>query len=201
MNKILLGFNVILGAAVVYLFFKKPTETEKKNGNKTTQELPFSGEKSKGDLRIAFLTVDSLNENYQLFKDELKKMESVVQQLNQEVMDEERKAMMKAQALQKDFQYKPQSEQQRVGMLLQKMEQDFMMFKAKRERHIDSLQSAVTQRGEKALKKFLKTYCKENKIDFVLRDGIASSIMFGDTIFDITKLVTKALNDEYQKSK
>ena len=198
MNKVLIGFNVILAAAVIYLFVSKSSPApETKKGE--VLSAAFVGDKTKGDLRIAYLNLDSLNEKYELFKDEAAKLQVIGTNIQQEIAQREQQAINKSQSIQKDFELKTKSEQQQAYMILQKIENDFMVFKNTRSAYLDSVQVAISKRGEAALKKFLKTFCADKKIDFVLRDGYASAILFGDSLFSITNIVAEGLNAEYKK--
>jgi Skp family chaperone for outer membrane proteins len=199
MNKILIGFNIVLAAAVIYLFATRPSVSNEPEKKEVKLNAAFAGDKGKGDLRIAYLNLDSLNETYQLFKDEAQKLQGIVAQIEQEIQQKQQTAMAKSQALQKDFELKTKSEQQYAYATLQKIENDFMVFKNRRSGYVDSLQIAISQKGEASLKKFLKTFCAEKKIDFVLRDGYASAILYGDNVFNITRAVADGLNAEYKK--
>jgi Skp family chaperone for outer membrane proteins len=199
MNKVLIGFNVVLAAAVIYLFVSRPSGSKEAEKKQLPVNSAFTGDKGKGDLRIAYLNLDSLNQTYNLFKDESQKLQVIGAGIEQEIQQKQQNAMARSQALQKNFELKTKSEQEQAYMMLQKIENDFMVFKNKKTAYIDSLQVTISQKGEAALKKFLKSFCTEKKIDFVLRDGYASAILYGDEVFSITKVVSDGLNAEYKK--
>lgn len=203
MNKVLIGFNVVLAAAVVYLFVKAPSA---KQDNKKTPEVKmnaaFTGEKSKGELRIAVVNIDSLNMQYELFKDEAARLQKITQEIQKEMQQAEQKAMQKMQYYQsKDPNLMTNKEKQDAGYQMQKIEQDFMILKNKKSIYLDSLQTEVNVKGDQALRKFLKDFSADKKIDFILRDGYASPLLYSDSVYDITAVVAKALNEEYKKSK
>lgn len=202
MNKVLIGFNIVLAAAVVYLFVKSPGKKEEEKKAEVKMNAAFAGEKTKGDLRIAYVNIDSLNVKYELFKDEAKRLEGITTNIQKELQQAEQNAIRRSQALQnRDINIMTDREKQQVMMSLQKIEADFMMLKNKRGAYLDSLQSAISMDADKSMKSFLKKFASEKKIDFVLRDGFASPMLYGDNIYDITEVVAKALNDEYLQSK
>lgn len=203
MNKVLIGFNVLLAAAVVYLFVQSPgNKTEEPKKNTTEVNAAFVGEKAKGDLRVAVVNIDSLNVKYDLFKDEAARLQKRTSEIRQELQTAKDKAMRRMQAIQsKDPNLMTNSEKQNAGFQLQKIEQEYMILENKRSVELDSLNAVISERGNESLKKFLQSFAAEKKIDFVLRDGYMSPILYGDTIYDITDVVAKALNEEYQKTK
>jgi len=202
MNKVLIGFNIVLAAAVVYLFVKSPGKNTEEKKTEVKMNAAFAGEKNKGDLRIAYVNIDSLNVKYDLFKDEAKRLEGITTNIQTELQQAEQTAIRKSQALQnRDINIMTDREKQAVMMSLQKIEADFMMLKNKRGAYLDSLQNAISMKADQSLKAFLKKFSAEKKIDFVLREGFASPMLYGDAIYDITDVVAKALNDEYMKTK
>lgn len=202
MNKVLIGFNVILAAAVIYLFVRPSGKKEEEKKSEVKMSAAFTGDKAKGEVRIAYVNIDSLNQKYELFKDEAKRLQEIGSQIQQEMKAAEDNAIRKSQALQsRDMNIMTDREKQAVYNQLQKLQNDFMILKETRGAYMDSLQQAISMRGDQALKTFLKQFASEKKIDYILRDGFASPLLYGDSIYDITDVVAAALNEEYLKTK
>lgn len=209
MNKVLVGFNVILAAAVVYLFVARPgngeeetepqkeTKTEVKTGTSTV----FKANKGDGELRVAFIQADTLSARYDFFKQVEMEINMKSEQIGKELQAKEKQLMGASQRIQKDFELKTKSEQEQAYMQMQNLEMNYQKFKEEKMRELDDLRNSNLSKADDALKKFLKTYCAENKIDFVLRDGLTGSMFYGNTIYDITEDVAKGLNAEYKKGK
>lgn len=207
MNKVLIGFNVVLAAAVVYLFFKKPgkpgeTETENKTEVKSTApstNKAFSSAKSDGQLRVAFINSDSLSSQYLLFKEAETELTTLSEQIGKELQAKEASLMATGQRLQKDFELKTKSEQEAAMRQMQSMEAGYNKFKEEKMAILDRVRNENLMKAETALKKFLDTYCEANKIDYVMREGSTGSIFYGNKVFDITNDVAIGLNAEYNK--
>lgn len=207
MNKILLGFNVILAIAIVYLFVKpangdKNEEKEKPIKETNTKEKnAFSSEKTEGQLRIAFIQSDTLSSRYDLFKETETELNKLSQEVNQQLQAKEQSLMAQGQKLQKDFELKTKSEQEQAMRQMQNLEMNYNKFKEEKLGELERFRNENLIKAETALKAFLEKYCVDNKIDYVLRDGMAGSIFYGNKIFDITSDVAKGLNEEYHKNK
>lgn len=105
--------------------------------------------------------------------------------------EQERAAFIqKAQQLGQIWAQQNQEPLMRKGQQLQ-MAQDQLLRQIQQEsgKEMDSLVSKV--------KKFVKDYGKEKGFDYVFGTGEAVSILYAKEQYDITKDVTKALNDKY----
>ena len=101
MNKVLIGFNILLAAAVIYLFVRPSGGKEEVKKAEVKMNAAFTGEKTKGELRVAYVNIDSLNQKYELFKDEAKRLEGITQSIQKELQDAEQTAIRKSQNLQR----------------------------------------------------------------------------------------------------
>lgn len=206
MNKVLIGFNVVLAIAVAFLFFKKPStgeeKTEKQESTKPASETKvFGSKKGSGELRVAFIQSDTLSKRYTLFQETETELNKLSEQVSKELQSKEQNLMATGQRLQKDFEMKTKSEQEAAMRQMQALEMNYNKFKEEKLAELDRFRNENLVKAENELKKFLEKYCTDNQIDFVLRDGMAGSIFYGNKAFDITDDVAKGLNEEYQKSK
>ncbi len=207
MNKIVVGFNLILAAAVVWLFFKSPSGNTKTEENKIPKtEIvatgnKFTTEKGKGEVRVAFINSDSLSVRYELFKKAESDLTVLNEKIGKELQQKEQSLMATGQRLQKDFDIKSKSEQEAAMRQMQALEMNYNKFKEEKMAELDKVRNENLQKADEALKKFLEKYCADNKIDFVLKDGMVGSIFYANKIFDITDDVANGLNNEYNKSK
>jgi Skp family chaperone for outer membrane proteins len=207
MNKVLIGFNIVLATAVAYLFFTKPSAEEKKEETVKTEPVKktqmtssvFKGSKGSGELRVAFINSDSLSASYQLFKDAEAELNKRSTEVQKQLQTKEANLMAYARSLEKDFNLKTLSEQQQAQQAMQGLEMQYNKFKEEQMAVLDQLRNENLVKGDAALKKFLTGYCEENKIDYVIRDGVVGSIFYGNPVYDITADVAKGLNAEYKK--
>ena len=82
-----------------------------------------------------------------------------------------------------------QKREQQLGAAQQQLAQELQQESGK---EMDSLVSGV--------KKFIKTYGKENGYSYIYGTGDAASILYAEDKFDITKVIIKALNDKYKSA-
>ena len=115
-----------------------------------------------------------------------KRMDSLSQLFQAEVMDFQAKEKSMSQAqLQEVYQQlgaKQQMLQQQYQTEQQQLEKAFQT-------EIDSVISKV--------KTFVKTYGEENKYTYSLGRNEAGSVMYGDKTADLTETITEALNKDY----
>ncbi|HYG52118.1 MAG TPA: OmpH family outer membrane protein [Flavobacteriales bacterium] len=206
MNKVLIGFNVVLAAAVVYLFFRSPSAPAGKKGEAAKEEpvkktpmtsTVFKGSKGTGEIRIAFINSDSLSASYQLFKDAEAELNKLSMEVQKQLQSREQGLIATAKALEKDFNMKTLSEQQQAQQKMQNLEMAYNKYKEEQMTMLDKVRNDNLIKGDMALKKFLEGYCAENKIDYVLRDGMVGALFYGNPVYDITADVAKGLNAEY----
>lgn len=208
MNKVLIGFNIVLAAAVAYLFFTRPSgdagKTEETVKTEPVKKTPmtstvFKGNKSTGELRVAFINSDSLSASYQLFKDAEAALNKLSTEVQTQLQKKETYLMSYAKNVEKNYNTMTLSEQQQAQQTMQGLEMQYGKYKEEQMTMLDKMRNDNLIKGDAALKKFLSGYCEENKIDYVLRDGMVGALFYGNPVYDITADVARGLNAEYKK--
>jgi len=206
--KVSLALNIILAAAVIYLFSaigNKSHEPKQDSSDKIVSEksqepsdsLDFN---SAGAPKIAYVLGDSINEKYQYLLD---KQDDLIQR-NRKSDAKVRREM--------------ESAQERYMVLMQKAQQGGFSSEAEAmaaetelqqmQIRIEELQQEESEslaRSERALQleffervqKFLSTYSEENDIDMVMNIQMGGSVLYGKNSFDVTSDVIKKMNQEY----
>ena len=194
MKRMMIGSLAMLAIAALM------TSCQQQAPKTTVTETPT--EKAQPSIRIAYVLLDSLTNQYQYFKD----LDSVFQkkQANAEATINEKGRNFSAQV--QEFQRKVQS-----NSITQQQYENEQARLAKLQQDIDGLQARLSnslqedyQKERKALidtiKVFAATYAKEKGYDFVLcTSSDIDNVLYGAPQYDVTDEVVIALNKRYKK--
>ncbi len=198
MKNLLLIWNALLTIAIavlLYFYF-----SEKKN-----IVTPMSTDTISNDSTmvstggIAYVNIDSLESNYELFSLKKKEMEAKQQQ-SQNLFNKKMS----------DFQDEYQKAQQAAAMMTQSQlastEESLKNKQAELQQLQDKLQNdfqnqldAFNIQLKDSLDSYLKDYNKDKKFTYVLSNGTGSSILFADSTNDITVEVVEGMNKRMKK--
>ncbi len=208
MKPLLIGLNLLLTAAVIYLFVKVNTlgenSTEKTKAIKTDEVVTNKAVNSTGVLtgKIAFINIDSLNEKSLYIKDLMKELNGRKSSLEGSFQSLQNTYQNKMQELQESYKAGIASEAQlkAEAQKIRQMENDM----ANKQVQMDNL---VTEIGEKNAKfqndvrNFLKEFT-QGEYDYVLSYSSASpALLIGNAQLDLTQDVIKQLNTRYEADK
>ena len=194
MKRMMIGSLAMLAIAVLM------TSCQQQAPKTTVTETPT--EKAQPSIRIAYVLLDSLTNQYKYFQD----LDSIFQkkQANAEATINEKGRNFSAQV--QEFQRKVQS-----NSITQQQYENEQARLAKLQQDIDGLQARLSnslqedyQKERKALidtiKVFAATYAKEKGYDFVLcTSSDIDNVLYGAPQYDVTDEVVKALNKRYEK--
>lgn len=195
MKRMMIGSLAMLAITVLM------TSCQQQAPKTTVTETPT--EKAQPSIRIAYVLLDSLTNQYQYFKD----LDSIFQkkQANAEATINEKGRNFSAQV--QEFQRKVQS-----NSITQQQYENEQARLAKLQQDIDGLQARLSnslqedyQKERKALidtiKVFAATYAKEKGYDFVLcTSSDIDNVLYGAPQYDVTDEVVIALNKRYKKA-
>jgi outer membrane protein len=192
LQKALLILNIILLAAVVYLFADRFSSSSKGNDAKTDT----SEEAATGPLSVAYVNIDTLLNNYTIFKSKQEELSAREQQedgklrsrgkaLEREIMALQEKAQMGTMTP-KDL----QNEEQR----LMAKQQSFMEDQERISRELLAETTRINDELQGKIVATIKDFKEENGYDIVLSYGSGSPVLAIDESLDITRLVLSRLN-------
>lgn len=158
--------------------------------------------KATGALKLAFVQLDTLQSQYQYFKD-------VNQELSEKKDNAQATLQQKAQSLQAQaaaFQSKAQSnaytqEQYNQELArLQKLEQDGQALEMRLTSSLQEESAKRLQAISDTIQHFIAAYAKERGYDFIFSktSGI-DHLIYANGAFDVTREVVDALNKRYKK--
>jgi outer membrane protein len=212
MNRILIGVNALLIAAVAFLFFKvysdsapkENPEPETKN-DKTTQAKPAVKVEQVGNIptgKIAFVNIDKLNEESLEIGDlvaETKRRKSNIEASVESLSMQYQKKVEEFQISQKAG-IAPQSEMEAKAREIQAIEKEAQ----NKELQMDNLSMDINEKNnnfQKSVRDFLVKW-NNGRYDYIFSYSDAiPSMLLGNTTLEVTNEVVNELNNDYKKRK
>ena len=187
--------NVVLGIAVAVLFYfqfsgSKPTLAA---GSKAV---------AAGDFRIAYFEIDSVESQFNYYKEVSNSIQAKAQQNNNELNQLKEVFASKYQELQKNGQRMTEAE---VNARQQELQQMDKTFKSKEQMMNSEMQDESMKKLQDVKKKitdYLAEYNKSKGYAFILgNNSDMLSMYYKDTAYDITADLVKGLNELYKAKK
>ena len=197
MKNFYLVLNVVLLIAVGYLFyynfsFKSNITTAVANG-----QLFKNIDSTATTLKIAYVELDSLNENITYFKQRRKELEQQQKVVEAELMNDYKGLEDKQRNfIQKNPNASPE-EIQNIRAQLAQGQQDIETKKQTQSQQLSQRSFELMESIQKKLKEFLAEYNKEKRYQYILTTGGGMDyIILKDSTLDITKDVIKGMNEK-----
>ncbi len=200
MKKGQLIINVILAAAVAGLFvlqFTKGTKGSASGANTTNETIPS------GDKPIAYVQIDTLINNFDLFFELREKFQEKQKTSEAELASKSKKFENEYQ----DFQYKANK-----GLITRTTAQQMQQDLAVEQQNLINLRDQLTMElaeEEQVMNRqiieditqYLKEFNQDNKYQYIFSYSFGSNILYAHDGLDITEDVVKGLNENYKKKK
>ncbi len=195
--------NAIMAIAIVILFV---LVLNQKPNTSTPQIIVKSGTETltKGKLPIAYVNIDSLLLNYQFAKEAnvslVKKQESSrsivstkASLLQKEMAEFQKKLENNA------FLSRERAEQEQIR--LQKKQQELQQLDAKLSQQLGQEQQKMSEELRDTINKFMKEYNKNSKYEMIISNTSSDNILYAAKGYNITKEISKLLNERFSKKK
>lgn len=214
MNKVLIGINVLLVAAVAFLFFKvnslgtvsrEEVTEEPKTEDKTEAPAPEKKVEQLGNAptgKIAYVNIDKLNEESLEISDlvaETKRRKSLIEASMESLNDQYTKEVEDFQRSQKAG-IASQSELEAKARKIQQLENDAQ----NKQIQMDNLSMDMNDKNNHFQKNVRELLLKWNagRYDYILSYSEAiPSMLLGNTALEVTDEVIRELNEAYKLSK
>ena len=192
---IILNFILAIAIIALYvLFFSLPGDRKASTDeDSTTIAMPT-------DISIAYVLEDSLLSNYEYFQE-------LAGDLNKKRQAMENDYTMKAQGLQKEFEgfqrtagNMTMNQARAVEEDLMQKRQNLMLLQEKMGQDLLKAESEVNTQLYDKVSNYLENYAKANGFALILNVKRGNAILYGDKGMDITDIVVKGLNDEYNST-
>lgn len=200
MKKLSLWLNIVLIIAVAGIYFLHFS------GNKTTKtETGVEGKKQSidRDFAIAYVNIDTLVSNYDLYKDK-------VEELTQKKNESEAELQVKSSSFDREVQdYRnklskgliTRTKAQMLEQELAQKQQELYAVGESLQRQLMDEEQVMYRQVLNEIMEYLEEYNKEYNYKFIFRNAFGGELLYADKSLNITQDVLTGLNESYAKSK
>ena len=197
MKNILLVINIILVFLVGYLYFLHFINT-KKPAVQSVQNNAIVP--SKGGANVAYIDLDSLENNYTYYKKIKTEFEHKQSAANNEISGMQKKYQNRAMQLQQKGSTMTQPEQEAAMQEINKMQQDLQSRKQAIDNDLYNYNSKMKEDILTRIQNYLKQYNKDGRYSYIF--SYEPGFMFyKDSTLNITPDVIAGLNELYSENK
>ena len=156
------------------------------------------GAPGNSSFKIAYFELDSLQNNYQYFKDALATLKTKEESMNNELASLEKSYQKKIAEWQQKGNNMSQAEAEAANREYQQMQQNFQSRKQQLDQNINDQMNETRKKIRERLETYLKEYNKGKNYSYILSD-FPEGIFYKDTAYNITNDLIKGLNESYKK--
>jgi len=193
MKNFTLGLNIVLALAVAVLFYLH--FSSKKTVSTVSNSTAVSG-----GFRIAYFEMDSIQNQFEYFKDVRSTLNSKDQELGRELASMENNFRNKYQDLQKVGSTLSQAEVANRQQELVEMDKNLKSRKQLMDQEMQDETVKKLQDVKKKIENYLKDYNKDKGYSYIFA-GSPDLIYYKDSAYNITADMLKGLNELYKKKK
>ncbi len=153
------------------------------------------------EVKTAYVDTAKLFEEYTESKDIQAKFKSKSDEMSRELQQEMTRFKQDADYFQKNAQANGQEWAQKNGAALQQRQEKLQMAEQGLARQLQQEMGVESDSMISNVKKFIKTYGKEKGYSYIYGTNESGSVLYAEDKFDITKEITKLLNDKYKAPK
>ncbi len=149
-----------------------------------------------GDSRVYYVYLDSVNAEYKLTQEMLKKLEAKNNMYQRELENKVRKLQEEAMQAEKDAQYQNDLwKAQKMGEL-QKKQEDLARREQEMLRNFEIEKERLNSEMYAEVDKFLEEYRKEMNLDFIIA---RSALLYANDSLNLTRQIINGLNKRYEE--
>lgn len=172
------------------------------NGTGKVETAQNAGTEATG-LRIAYVELDSLMSQYQLYKD----YEGVLTRKGADIQNtlgqRQRRLESSAAAMQRKYEnngFQTRDELENAQRNLQQQEMELQELAAKLNNEFNEEQARINQEARDSIQNFLKIYNQTKKYDYVMIKA-GDNLLIANPQYNITKDIVTGLNKRYNANK
>lgn len=203
LSKINLALNVLLLAAVAFLFFKPSTgevNNDKKSDDEGDTTAIFTPESLNSNSRVVFVNADSLNEKYEFIAEKYEELEREQLKIESQVQRKMKAAEERYIQLEAEAAYMTPGQLEQAQMELQGLQMEITQFQEKLAADFRKKELETQQTFYKNISEYLKEYNKTGMYDFILTYQLGGQILLANDSLDITNDVIRGLNANYRST-
>lgn len=196
MNKISTSLGILSLVLIGVLFYLHFTHKEKLNKvqDAATKDTSIN-------FQIAYFDIDSLQSNYEHYKDALEEVKKTEQSMNAELQNMRARYQKYIGELQQKGASMTQSEQEMAQRNLQSMDKDFRERESQLQSNMQNKQMELMKGLRQEIEAYLADYNKEKKYAYIFSYEPGLLLYYRDSLYDITKDVVRGLNAQYSSKK
>jgi len=183
-----------LSGVLLFLYLKRNEPVKQA----VTATVPASTAANGAGFRIAYFELDSLQNNYQYFKDALSTLKTKEESMNNELAALEKSYQKKIAEWQQKGNNMSQAEAEAANREYQQMQQNFQARKQQLDQNINDQMNDTRKKIRERLEAYLKEYNKDKNYSYIFSD-FPEGIFYKDTVYNITNDLIKGLNESYKK--
>ena len=166
-------------------------------------ETAQTAETEAANLRIAYVELDSLMSQYQLYKDYEEVLTRKGTDIQNTLAQKQRKLESSATAMQRKYEnngFQTRDELERAQQSLQQQEMELQQLAAKLNNEFNEEQARINQEARDSIQAFLKIYNQTKKYDYVMIKA-GDNLLIANPKYNITKDIVTGLNKRYNAKK
>lgn len=167
---------------------------------KATVPAATSNAAEQTSFKIAYFELDSLQNNYQYFKDALGTLKTKEESMGNELSALEKTYQKKIAEWQQKGNNMSQAEAEAANREYQQMQQNYQSRKQQLEQGINDQMNDARKKIRERLEAYLKDYNKDKRYAYIFSD-FPEAIFYKDTMYNITADLIKGLNESYKQKK
>jgi outer membrane protein len=186
---------ILLAGTVLYLQL-----SSSKQHPQSLTAADKSALRKESNFTIAYFDIDSMQNNYQYFKDALGTLKA-----REEIMNEELRAMERSKQKkidewrQKSTSNISQAEAEAMNNEYKKMEETNAYRRQELQQKLEVYRDEELMKVRKKIEAYLNEYNKDRKYSFIF-SYVPNFMFYKDTLYDITGDLIKGLNASYKKA-
>ncbi len=198
MKQISTPLSIIALIATGVLFYLHFTHTEQLRKQISSS---VGNSRDTANFRIAYFDIDSLQKNYNSFKDAENKIKAKENAIKGQLSELNNRNQRRLKELQDKATGMSQAEGESAQRELAQLQQNFQQKELELDQELKRLQMDEMSGLQQKVEIFLKNYNKEKGYSFIVSYRPGEFIYYKDTVYDITMEIVNGLNAEYAKSK
>ncbi len=192
MKNISLILNIVLIVAVIFLYVDRFS-------SKSSDSVPSNAGEA-ANSEIVYINLDSLMNSYDLYnelKTELmQEQQKLEANLNSKLKAYQRRAMEFQQKVEKRLVTSSQAEKMQRNLIAE--QQKLATLKDQLQMQLMEKEQDMTKQIYDKLHDYLDRYNKENNHKIILGNTLGNVVLKADNKLDVTNIILKGLNEEYQ---
>lgn len=197
MKKFLLVSNIVLIVAVGYLYYSDFSTKKKVNAISGSGIIAKLNDSNINKSRIAYVELDSLNENILYFKQRKVELEQQQKEIEADLTNDYKTLEAKQNSF---YQKNPNANPEDIQNLRLQLAQGQQEIENKKQTQSQMLQQKSFKLMEfiqKNLKEFIADYNKEKNFQYILTSGAGIDfLIYKDSALDITRDVIMGMNEK-----